>query len=139
MITKIARNIITTGCRGVPKPHHEIVKLKKFQRSEHGEESFSENYDYNCRYHKYAYNPNNTLVHLMLYDGPILDINQEKSSEDTLEWENFFSRVLYQDSIHREYLDIVGLPHGVVYNARTNEIRRFDDHYKLHEYFMKIY
>lgn len=131
-IKNTGRRIITTGCRGKPMAHH--VAVAHFEDySEENEKDYN-----NFRFHKTAYDPSSSFVYLMLYEGPVLDRYQLKSQNDTIYWENFFDKTLYQDYIRREYLDIVGLPHGVVYNARKNEIRRFDDYYKLHHYFLSV-
>lgn len=75
-----------------------------------------------------------SMVCLMLYNGPVDDSLQIKSMEKSFKWETFFDKVDYKPIIKREFKPIVGLPHGIVFNARLNTISNFDDHYNLHMY-----
>ena len=90
--------------------------------------------------HEKVYSPvQKNQIKLVLYDGPNNDSYQNKSVEKTKQWVNFFDQSIYQKYITREYYNSIGLPLGIVYNHKKNEIKTFDCHLELDEYFRDNY
>lgn len=95
--------------------------------------------DFYHRHEKTYFPINESQIKLLLYKGNIDDIYQQQSHTQSIIWKEFFQKVIYQNRISWDYMNIVGLPHGIVYNHKNNEIKTFDDHYELHDYFMTNY
>lgn len=95
--------------------------------------------DYFHRHEKTYFPVNKNQIRLILYKGKITDSYQIQSYQRTQKWKDFFDKSIYKKFITSEYYDSPGLPLGVVYNHRKNEIKTFECHLELDEYFRDNY
>ena len=114
---------ISTGCRGVPQPHHEI----SYNYEEYQEETGTRN--------NFVFPANSSQIHLILYDGPELDTTQKYDKIKSTMWVRFFEETVYKNRITWKYQYSSGLPRGLVFNHRKNELVNFENHLDLDGYF----